>query len=483
MTLISAWFIIFVSVILIIYFLMPNVTLQKICILCANIIFYSSFGMKPLLLLIAMIGVSYVCMRCMYRNPGKYKLATSIGICLAPLLVLKYSGFVIDSIKSVLGLVHIRILSPVLSLAEPLGISFFTFKVISFLVDGYKGKIEKLPNILEYAMYISFFPTITSGPIDRPDFFLRQFGEKKCWNYDRFVEGFVITLFGFFEKMVIADRLSPIVNQVFSNYSQYSGFPLIVTSIFFTLQIYLDFSGYTFIVMGIIHAMGLEYTENFRQPYFSRSIQEFWHRWHMSLSGWLRDYVYIPLGGNRKGVARKYLNILITFLVSGIWHGAGFNFIVWGLAHGLFQVIGAITLPARTVVKKKLHIDGSFMEAMLQMLGTFILVDLAWVIFWSSRLQDGLRIIANMFPLKDVYISWLYQTGISRIEVAILAVAICFVMLIDYIRYKDMNVLKLFWRLWTPVRFLLLYALLFMIIILGYYGPGFDASSFIYFKF
>lgn len=465
MQFVSLKFITFLLVILCIYYVVPK---KKIWVFIANSIFYYSFGYQNLLILVLMILMSFLGSRIIERKKDKKLLLAFLVICLMPLIVLKYfnSG------------------STMFSLAEPIGISFFTFKVISYLVDTYQDKVKTKHSFLDYFIYVSFFPTITSGPIDRAEAFLEQIKEPKHFEEKRFVEGLLLVLWGYFQKMIIADRLAIIVGAVFDHYENYAGFPLFVTSIMYTLQIYFDFAGYTHIALGIALGFGYECQPNFRQPYFSTSIREFWQRWHMSLSGWLRDYVYIPLGGNRKGNTRKYVNLLITFLVSGIWHGAGWSFVAWGMLHGVFQVAGALTEKTRVRIKEKLHIRNTLIERGIQMLITFLLVNFAWVLFrGNGGIVCSLDIIRKMFVPGEISFYWLWDTGVVKIEFLIMLAALLLAFLIDVLRYRGVDVREKYFKSPVVIRFACLYLLFFAIVLFGVYGPGYDASSFIYFRF
>lgn len=485
MSIISLKFLLFVLLILIIYYAVPILKVQKVILLAANALFYLSFGVQNLLILVSMILISYLCAISLRRRRTGMALFISILLCVFPLLLFKYYNFTITSLELLLQKYNLHFMSlPILRYMEPVGISFFTFKILSCLSEVYKGTFQRPHNFLDYAIYISFFPTITSGPIDAPETFLQQLKTKKIYKSRIFVEGSLITLLGYFEKMIVADRLAPIVSHIFENYGDYSGFPLFFTSILYSLQIYLDFSGYTMIVVGIARILGIQCTSNFEQPYFSSSIQEFWRRWHISLSTWLKNYIYIPLGGNRKGEIRKNINLLVTFFVSGIWHGAGWNFIFWGLLHGCYQVVGGLTSQFRIRVKDQCHLTGTKVEHCIQVIITFLLVNFAWVIFWSSNsLSTGLKMIRAMFPLNHLRFDWLYVTGISHTEIGILLFACILIWIIDYFRFHQKNLLELYFNCNIIVRYALLYFLIFSILIMGYYGKNFDSSAFIYSRF
>ena len=484
MSLVSINFIIFTLAIFIFYYLIPILNVQKVVLLAANLVFYFSFGLKNLLMLFSMILISYICSVVLRRKSTKKILFISVIICIMPLLLFKYYNFSLQSLDLLFQKYDIQIITfPLLELTEPLGISFFTFKMLSYVCETYKGAFQVRHSFLDYAIYISFFPTITSGPIDAPEEFLQQLKSRKKFCCQIFLEGVMITLFGYFQKMIVADRLAPIINQIFGNYTDYRGFPLFITSVLYSFQIYLDFSGYTLIVIGIARALNIYCINNFEQPYFSSSIQEFWRRWHISLSNWLKTYIYIPLGGNRKGVFRKYVNLMITFFVSGIWHGAGWNFIFWGILHGCYQVIGNLTLKVRTKFKKKCHLYGTKAEYCIQIIITFLLVNFAWVIFWNHSLSDGLWILRSMIPFGNINFNWLYDAGISHTEIIILIFCGIMIWIIDFLRFHKKDLLGSFFGLNIVLRYIILYLLIFSILVLGYYGSGYDSSAFIYFQF
>ena len=460
---VSLRFILFLLLVLISYYVIPG-KCKKFILLVANILFYSSFGFRNLWILSIIILISYFLAQKIRKCQDIRLTLAGITVTLLPLILLKYTN--------------------VTSLVEPIGISFFTFKVISYLADTYKGKMNVEHKIWDYAIYVSFFPAITSGPIDRADDFLKQMCEVKKFKEKQFLEGLLCVLWGYFQKMIIADRLAITVGTVFENYQNYAGFPLFATSILYTLQIYFDFAGYTCIACGIAKALGYECQKNFKQPYFSRSIREFWQRWHMSLSGWLRDYVYIPLGGNRKGITRKYINLMFTFLVSGIWHGAGWNFVVWGVLHGVYQVVGALTENVRSQIKVKLRIRNTIIERTVQTMITFMLVNFAWVLFRADGgLIQALDMIKSMFVQSEINFYWLWNTGIVKIEFLIMLVAVSVALVADILEYCGTKLSDVYFKCPLVVRFAGLYILFFAIIIFGVYGPGYDASSFIYFQF
>lgn len=268
----------------------------------------------------------------MFKRQKHNKMLLCIGICgnLSLLFFYKYISFVIESINIVLEHFNVSLANPAAGIILPVGISFYMFQAIGYLIDVYTGKINAEENFVKYALFVSFFPLILSGPIERGKRLLPQFDNMPVFKTDNIKNGFLLMAYGYFLKLIIADRASIVVNNVYNDYQAYTGITLLVASLFFSIQIYCDFCGYSLIAMGATEVLGFAVIKNFEQPYFAVSMQDFWRRWHIGLSSWFKDYVYIPLGGSRCGKLRRYLNLFITFCVSGLWHGANWTFVVWG---------------------------------------------------------------------------------------------------------------------------------------------------------
>lgn len=316
-----------------ILFIIPK-KCRYIWLLTASYCFYMSWSIKYIILVSVTAFTTWLSALLIKKyNNIKWIFILSICINIAILGILKYSNFFLDSITYMLNKFNIPYYVKDFNVVLTVGISFYTFQALGYLIDVYKGKIEPEKNIIKYTLFVSFFPTINAGPIERADNLLKQINQIdriQLWNYDRIANGAVLMLWGYFQKLVIADRVSILVSTVYDKYWSYGSVGLIMASIGYGLQIYCDFSSYSLIAIGSAKIMGFELKENFNAPYFSKSIQEFWRRWHISLSTWFRDYVYIPLGGNRCSKGREYINLMCTFLVSGLWHGANWTFIIWG---------------------------------------------------------------------------------------------------------------------------------------------------------
>ena len=308
---------------------------------------------------------------------------------LMPLLAFKYYNFLDQNFTELLAACNVNIGLPGLNWAIPIGISFFTFQAVGYLLDVYYGRIKAEKSFTDYMLFVSFFPQVASGPISKADELLPQIKQPKPFVYAQGVTGLKLLLWGMFLKLAVADRLGLYVDQVYANYQHYSGECLLLTTVFYSLQIYADFAGYSFMAMGIAKTLGYDLINNFNRPYFSCSVTDFWRRWHISLSRWLKAYVYIHMGGSRCSKLRNYWNILVTFLVSGIWHGANWTFIVWGAFHGLCQII------EKALGLQKNNSTNCWVMC-VRIVVTFVIINTAWIFFRMPTLSDAVSIIARM---------------------------------------------------------------------------------------
>lgn len=316
-------------------------------------------------------------------------------LSLGPLIVFKYYNFVNETLSSGLSILGLRFSLPGLNWAIPIGISFFSFQAVGYLIDVYFERIKAEKNVLDYMLFVSFFPQIASGPISKASDLIPQIKSEKLFDYNQTVTGLKYLLWGMFLKVVVADRIGVYVDTVFANYSKFSGIGCLIASILYSIQIYGDFSGYSLMAIGLGKTLGFNLVRNFNRPYFSVSITDFWRRWHISLSQWLKDYIYIPLGGSRCSRLRNYWNIFVTFLVSGIWHGANWTFIFWGIFHGFCQIIER----AFGWSKKRYHGIGRAFRIVL----TFTLVTIAWVLFRSPSLWDAISFLNRFSSFSGVH--------------------------------------------------------------------------------
>ena len=453
--------------------------------------FYLCAGPRYFPLLIAVCAVSYVTALALEKRRRKGLLAGALCLFVGLLFLFKYLNFGVDTLSRLLALAGLDWTPMVPKLLLPAGISFYLFTAMGYLMDVYRGKVPAEKNGLKCALFLSFFPSLLSGPIGRAERLLPQFSRLHKFNYVNLREGLFRFLWGAFKKLVLADRLAVVVDTVFAAPQNYGAIQVVIAACAFSVQIYCDFSAYSDMAVGSAKVMGFELMENFRTPYFSKSIAEFWRRWHISLSTWFRDYLYIPLGGSRRGTVRKYVNVLIVFAVSGLWHGAGWNFVVWGALNGLYQAAGDLTLPVRTRLQQRLHIRtqcGSY--RLLQGIITFGLVDFTWLFFRAESFTTALRMLwhgINNIGLFSFFnpdtLLGIQTMALSEKNFFVMLLGLAVLLLVDYKKKQNVDFKGTLARQNIWFRWLVYYGLIFVVLIFGIYGPEYDASTFIYFQF
>lgn len=398
----SIHFIIFLPVVFFIHWIIKK-EYRWVILLAASYYFYMSWNAKYIVLILFTTLVTYFGGMFIEktRNEKYRKLLLFITIisCVGTLILFKYLNLIYESIDDIFSLIGIQLHPMTIKLILPVGISFYTFQTLSYVIDVYKGKIEAEHHLGYYATFISFFPQLVAGPIERSSNLLPQIKDNRTFDYEQGRDGMLLMAWGFYKKVVIADTLAIYADKIFNRVYSYKGFSLIVATFFFTIQIYCDFSGYSDIAIGTAKLFGINLMENFRSPYFSASIKEFWSRWHISLSTWLRDYIYIPLGGNRVTKIRYRINLIITFLVSGLWHGANKTFVLWGGVHGLGYVAETI-YPWKN---KNRIIKG------VQIIIVFIFVSAAWVLFRTQNFMEAFHVYTHMFSGIENPVRYLYK--------------------------------------------------------------------------
>lgn len=466
----SVEFVLFFPFIFCVRYLATWKKMGNVCLLLISYGLYLKWKPVYALVLLWVTMITYMTAR--YVD-GKYKtgkrkhfFVLGIILTLLPLSVFKYFDFLSTQLSLVLQYVGISVGLPGLNWALPLGISFYTFQALGYLSDVYHKRIEAEKNWWDYMLFVSFFPQIASGPISRAKDLLPQIKSERQFNYAQAVQGLKWILWGMFMKVVMADRVGIYADTIFNNYEYQSGLSCWLGSFLYTFQIYGDFAGYSFMAVGVGELLGFELVNNFRRPYLAQSVTEFWHRWHISLSTWLRDYVYIPLGGSRCSKTRNYFNIFLTFLVSGIWHGANWTFIVWGMMHGFFQMI------EKMLGLNKVSSTGT--KKLGRVIFTFILVDIAWVFFRMPSLRQAGEMVYKMF--SD------YSTSMTA---ATVSVTLFIVMSLFIVIVKDLSdefvprCYTPFHHKYTIVRWAVYVVLTCLILTCGV----FDASQFIYVNF
>ena len=460
------------------YFLVPR-RLKNAALLLCSLVFYAWGEPRFVLFMAAAILQGYAAARLMERYPTRRRLLLTLSavLSLGMLAYCKYADFLISGFNAVTGLSV-----PLLRMALPIGISFYTFQILSYVIDVYRGDRAAQRSFPLLVLFLSFFPHLVSGPIDRSGL-MDLLRTPPAFDYDRFRAGLLRFLWGAFKKLCIADRLAILVNAVFAAPEQFGALQVFAAACAFSVQIYCDFSAYSDMALGVAGAMGIPLMENFRTPYFSRSIGEFWRRWHISLSSWFRDYLYIPLGGSRRGSGRKYCNILIVFAVSGLWHGAGLTFLVWGLLNGAYQAAGGLTAGLRSRCRQALGLrDDSPVTRWWQMLVTFLLSTLAWVFFKAASLSSALAVLRGMVSGPLLVRPILANTGLDRGECLVALLCLAALLAVDLLSLRR-RVCERFLTLPRPLRWVLVLALLLTVAVFGVYGTGYDAQDFIYFKF
>lgn len=461
----SISFLIFLTIGLCIYRISPD-KCRNVVLLLISYAFYGLYNWKVLLFLIGFSLINYFFGRILEQKKNKVLLYGAVITALLPLLLCKYTSW---------------------SIVLPLGISYFTFKSVGYLADVYKGKINAEKNIILLCSFISFLPEMLIGPIDRAKDLIPQLREGRKPDVKEMEVGIFLLLGGYFEKMVVADRLGIIVNQVYGDLNAYGGIVIFLAIVAYSLQIYFDFAGCTYMALGVGRIFGFYLPENFRQPYLAVSVEDFWHRWHLSLTSWLRDYVYIPLGGNRKGVVRKYFNVMAVFFVSGIWHGAGLNFIIWGALNGLFQIIGTMLRKTKSKLYKICSIEESSKICIWwKRCWTFLWMTIAWVFFRSQSVGEAIFVFKRLFSSWNPWVlsdGTLYELGLSSKNVTLLLLMLILMAIIEVLHERKISLSKWVVEQNFIVKCVISYITIFAVIIFGIYGTTYDAGSFIYMQF
>ena len=437
-------------------------------LLFASCYFYMIFKPEYLLILFFTIVIDYfagIWLEKTQGTPRKWLLIISIISNVGILAFFKYYHFFFENISHVLGLWQVENPFPLLKFLLPIGLSFHTFQAMSYTIEVYRGNQKAEQHFGIYALYVMFYPQLVAGPIERPQNVLPQFHKKQKYSWEQVKSGLMMMMWGLFKKIVIADRLAMMVDYAYQNPSEQNGSTLLLATFFYTFQIYCDFSGYSDIALGSARVMGFDLMENFRTPYFSTSISEFWRRWHISLSTWFRDYLYIPLGGNRVSEWRRYFNQFFIFMVSGLWHGAAWTFVIWGSLHGFYLILAVL----RDKYLPRLSLPNNLLGKSINLISTFILVMLAWVFFRAKGTHDALVVLKkiSLFSLSETI-----KTPLSQTEMLFSLILIVFLLWKEF-KYFQINTQNTF-------RF---YGLMVLFVITIYFLGIFETNQFIYFQF
>lgn len=467
-------FAVFLPLVFIMYWVFRNsLKTQNVIILLSSYIFYAWWDYRFLSLIVFSTLVDYFVGKSMKSTPKqnhkKALLFLSLGLNLGLLGFFKYYNFFIESWIGAWSLVGINMSLSTMQIILPVGISFYTFQTLSYTIDVYRGKIEPTNSLLRFAAYVSFFPQLVAGPIERAKHLLPQFEVNRKFDYNYAMSGFYLIIWGLFKKVVVADNCAFFVNQIFDGHTNFSSIELFIGAVLFGFQIYGDFSGYSDIAIGVARLFGFSLMVNFSFPYFSRDIAEFWRRWHISLSTWFRDYLYIPLGGSRGKKWIQIRNVFVVFLVSGFWHGANWTFIIWGLIHAvLFLPLFVLNVNRTHVLTTKFkvkHVPSMFL--------TFFLVTIAWIFFRAVNVEVASTIIFKIIQLSDISIEVFYKTSKALLFTLIIVFGIITLLIFEYNAVqKNYKEVKL--KTWSAV------VISTLIVFMGVFK---NPSDFIYFQF
>ena len=472
----SVVFVLFYIIVTALYFILPH-KFRWGLLLAASCYFYMAFVPVYILILGFTIVVDYFAgifiENTIDAKKRKQLLLCSLVANIGVLVFFKYYNFLNTNISILLNNFNARNPLPFLTILLPIGLSFHTFQAMSYTIEVYRGNQKAEKHFGIYSLYVMFYPQLVAGPIERPQNILHQMHENHEFDYANMVDGLKQMLWGFFKKLVVADRLSIYVNSIFDHAEVHNGSSIAIACLFFSAQIYCDFSGYSDIAIGSAKTMGFDLMTNFRRPYFAKSINEFWSRWHISLSTWFRDYLYFPLGGNRVPKLLVYRNFFIVFLISGVWHGANYTFIVWGALHAFFSIIGMIITPFTKDMHLKLHISKRITDVARQLF-IVVLVTFAWIFFRATSMENAMTVIHN---LKTFGQHPFLGDSVSNFGHCILAIALLFI-----IEYKKEYLPTKFNFFQHPNIFIRWGSIVSMIVAILIFGV-FNGGQFIYFQF
>jgi alginate O-acetyltransferase complex protein AlgI len=475
----SIEFAIFFPIVVALFFLSPQ-RLRTGLLLVASCFFYMAFIPAYILILFVTILIDYFAGMYIETAEGRNKkvaLYVSIISTCAVLLIFKYLNFTLGSVDALSTLFGIHLGYSFIHIILPIGLSFHTFQSLSYVIEVYRGKQTAERNFIVYSTYVMFFPQLVAGPIERPQNLLHQFREWHDFNHANVTTGLKRMAWGFYKKLVVADRLALYVNDVYGAPRHFNGLQLTIATIFFAFQIYCDFSGYSDIAIGAAQILGFRLMENFRTPYYALSIAEFWHRWHISLSTWFKDYVYISLGGGRVSKIRHIFNLLITFGISGLWHGANWTYVWWGCLNGFYLVVGMLTVNWRSRLFSSLGLsDQAVSRKAIKLVCTFILTCIAWIVFRAHSMSDVSYIVTHLFRGWDFTVIATPQFLLRQLPVAVASIV---VLEIGQLIGRSKEFFSTLTRIPLPARWAVYATFVVAVILFGVY----QNRQFIYFQF
>ncbi len=485
----SAQFLVFFPVVILVYFKIPE-KVRYLWLLFASYYFYMSWDARYGLLIFTSTVVTWGSALVIdaVHEARLRKITLTFCLCcnLGLLFYFKYINFAADTLRELFRLLHVDLVVPETSVLLPVGISFYTFQALGYTIDVYRKTIGPEKNFFRYALFVSFFPQLVAGPIERSKNLLGQLAVPHRFDYDRFREGFLLMLWGYFTKIVIADRITIFVSNVLEKPSTFPGLYIVIAVLLFNLHVYCDFYGYSSIATGAARILGIDLMENFNVPFASRSTPEYWRRWHISLTSWFRDYLYFPLGGSRKGKARKYRNIMIVFIVSGLWHGASFSYVIWGALNGFLQIAGELLKPVKNRLNQALHLnENALSHKFIQMVVTYGLISLTCIFLYAENIAKALNIIRHMLYFNPWILvdKSIFLCGLNGPNLAVLFLSICVLAVADICKYHGIVLHKLILKQEYWFRWLVFIFSIWGILVFGIWGVSFDPAAFYYFQF
>ena len=491
-------YLIFFPIIVFLYFILPR-KIRMYWLLIASYYFYMSWDARYGLLILSSTVITYLSglvLEKVKRSFGRGErqeflklivIFSSLIINLGLLFYFKYTNFVINNINSIFCKIGMDIQYPNFDIVLPVGISFFIFQAIGYTIDVYRDEIRTEKNPFRYALFVSFFPQLVAGPIERSRNLLTQMRDNPKFDVDNAKNGLLTMVYGLFMKIVVADNIAAVIDPIFDSPNDYSGMMLLFATVMFAFQIYCDFNGYTQIAIGSARILGFKLNQNFDSPYMGSSVKDFWKRWHISLTSWFRDYLYVPLGGGRKGKLRKQINTMIVFLCSGLWHGAEWHYVVWGALNGFFSVLEDILKPVKEKIDRHLSIDKEkWMYRVFQRIITFILIDFTWLFFRAPGFTTALYILKKI--VNDFRLAWFINFEFdsafgSAYMLMTVMIPLFIIVALDVIKYYGKDIKAAIFSQQIVFRWAIYVAIMLTILYWGRYGTGYEQTQFIYFQF
>ena len=490
-------YLLFFPIVVLLYFLIPKKA-RMYWLLLASYYFYMSWNAKYGLLIFFSTAVTYFCALGIervkkhssekYRN--KLKLAvvvTSLIINFGLLFYFKYSNFAINSLNTLFLKLGLEKQFRTLDIVLPIGISFFIFQAVGYTIDVYRDEIPAERNPFRYALFVSFFPQLVAGPIERSKNLLPQLRENPSFDADRAGSGLLTMAYGLFMKIAVADNIAAVIDPIFKSPYDYSGMAQLFAVMLFAFQVYCDFNGYTQIAIGSAQVLGFNLNQNFDSPFMGSSIKDLWRRWHISLTSWFKDYLYIPLGGSRKGKIRKQINTMIVFLCSGLWHGAAWHYVIWGGLNGFFCVMEDMLLPLKKKIYSRLSVNTDlFMYKLFQRITTFLIFDFTLLFFRADNFWTAVHMLRMI--VADFRLAWLINFDYANVfagsyELLMVFVPLSVIIIMDILKYFGRDVKAVIFRQQIVFRWIIYAGIMLAILYWGRFGTGYEQTQFIYFQF